>query len=58
MVVMKGPEASAGLNPSLFSTRGVTVPTKEAKITTLKRAIETIGMPYNGISLNFGVKSC
>ena len=41
VVVMNGPEAKAGLKPNLFKIRGVTVPTKEANITTQKRAIDT-----------------
>ena len=41
VVVIKGPDASAGLNPKRFNTRGVTVPTNEANTTTLKSATET-----------------
>ena len=41
-VVIKGPDASAGLNPKRFRINGVIVPIKEANNTTLKSAIETI----------------
>ena len=41
VVVINGPEASAGLNPKRFNTRGVTVPTNEANTTTLKSATDT-----------------
>jgi hypothetical protein len=34
VVVIKGPEAKAGLMPSLSNTKGVEVPMKEASITT------------------------
>jgi hypothetical protein len=40
-VVIKGPEASAGLNPNRLSTNGVTVPIKDANTTTLNSATET-----------------
>ena len=40
-VVMKGPEANAGLIPNLSNIKGVKVPIKEAKRTTEKRAIAT-----------------
>lgn len=41
MVVIKGPDANAGLNPNLLSMSGVAVPTKDANITTAKSEIET-----------------
>lgn len=40
-VVIKGPEANAGLIPNLFNANGVTVPINEANITTQKSEIET-----------------
>ena len=42
MVVIKGPDANAGLNPNRFKIKGVIVPTNEEKITTPKRAIEKL----------------
>ena len=42
MVVMKGPDATAGLNPNRSRINGVIVPINEAKTTTLNKAIETI----------------
>jgi hypothetical protein len=41
VVVIKGPDANAGLNPNRFKIKGVIVPTNEEKITTPKRAIDT-----------------
>lgn len=42
VVVIKGPDASAGLKPTLFSNNGVTVPKNDAINTTKNKAIETI----------------
>ena len=41
VVVMKGPEASAGLNPILCKIKGITVPSKEASNTTENSAVLT-----------------
>ena len=41
MVVINGPDASAGLNPNRLSINGVTVPTKEENNTTPNNAMET-----------------
>lgn len=38
---MKGPEARAGLNPSLFKIKGIKVPSNEASNTTVKSATLT-----------------
>lgn len=40
-VVMKGPAANAGLKPKRFSTRGVSVPVKEASKITENKAADT-----------------
>ena len=42
VVVMKGPEATAGLIFNWFNTKGVTVPIKEANITTANKESETV----------------
>ena len=41
VVVMKGPDAKAGLKPILSKTRGMIVPNREARITTENRATPT-----------------
>ena len=41
VVVMNGPDASAGLNPNLFKISGVIVPMNDAKTMTLNNAILT-----------------
>ena len=41
VVVIKGPEASAGFIPIRSRTKGVTVPKKEAISTTLNKASDT-----------------
>ena len=42
MVVIKGPDASVGLNPSLLISSGVIVPTKDENRTTQKSAKDTM----------------
>ncbi len=41
VVVMKGPDAKAGLNPNRLRIRGVIVPMKDAITTTLNKAKDT-----------------
>jgi len=41
VVVIKGPEAKAGLNPILSSINGTIVPSREASITTENNAVLT-----------------
>ena len=42
VVVMKGPEARAGLNPNRLIMMGVIVPTKDENKTTQNKAKETM----------------
>lgn len=42
VVVINGPDATAGLIFSWFNTNGVMVPIKEANITTAKRDNDTV----------------
>ena len=41
VVVIKGPDARAGLNPNLSKTSGIMVPKREARITTENKATPT-----------------
>lgn len=41
VVVIKGPDANAGLNPNLSKTSGMSVPNKEANNTTENKATPT-----------------
>ena len=42
VVVIKGPDATAGLIFNWFKTKGVTVPIKDASITTANKESETV----------------